>query len=316
MGDEKTPPPEKSDASNRAGAPPSPPVGPPVFDEIAQRAELIARAKVNTRRLQEQARISFETRRLRKEERKTAEEAAKEGADGPIDPSGTATSEPPSPPDAAGHTPDAPSAGSLDPAAEREAMMAKAKETTRRIQEQAKFSFETRRLRRDIRKVGEGSSPAAGETLPAPTGEAISEIPPDPPARIPRSGKKRVLVVDDSRPVRQILIFLLQKAGYDVVEAGSGGEAMIALRKWEIDLVLLDVMMHPIDGYTVLRQIRESPEIKALPVVLLTARNQRDDILRAVREGANDFILKPFQNSALVAKVRTLLGDPVEESGS
>lgn len=315
MGDDKTPPLEKSGASDRAGGPPSPAAGPPVLDEAAQRAELIARAKENTRRLQEQARISFETRRLRKEARRTAEEAAKGEAGAPPASSGIPAAESPPSPDPASQGADAPSMEPLDPAAEHEAMLAKARETTRRIQEQAKVSFETRRLRREAPKGDAGSPPPAGDVPWAPA-EAPAELPPDPPVRRPRCGRKRVLVVDDARPVRQILTYLLQKAGYEVVDAASGGEAMIALRKWEIDLVILDVMMHPIDGYTVLHQIRETPEIKTLPVVLLTARNQREDILRAVREGANDFILKPFQNSALVAKIRNLLGDPVEMSGS
>ncbi|MBI3099352.1 MAG: response regulator [Planctomycetes bacterium] len=305
MDDDSVPPPEPSPPAVPATGKPPTADASPLIDQEAQRAELIARAKERTRRIQEQARISFETRRLRREARRAAEGAIADSSPqgGPSTPLAessepTPTKDPPPEP--------------VDPEVERLAMIARAKETTRRIQEQAKTSFETRRLRRETRKVeGEPPAAAAGES---PREEAASDptSPPDSLLTAPRTGPKRVLVVDDSRPVRQILLFLLQKSGYCGLEAVSGGEALIFLRKSPVDLVLLDVMMHPIDGYTVLHQIRETPALRSLPVILLTARNQREDILRAVKEGANDFVLKPFQNSALMAKVRALLGDPPE----
>ncbi|MDR0434807.1 MAG: response regulator [Gracilibacteraceae bacterium] len=119
--------------------------------------------------------------------------------------------------------------------------------------------------------------------------------------------RRRVLVVDDEPVNIQVLRNLLTVWGYSVTEAYNGPDALGLLEKEEFDLVLLDVMMPKMSGYEVCRRIREKHSAFALPVVMLTAKNQVQDVVLGFQSGANDYIQKPFDKEELLARVKTLL---------
>ena len=116
----------------------------------------------------------------------------------------------------------------------------------------------------------------------------------------------RILVVDDLEPNRRIVGGLVKGFGYKVETARDGLEALDKLA-FEIDLVLLDVMMPGLDGFEVTRRIRQQPEISDLPVIMVTGLDSREDRMRAVEAGANDFVAKPVDPTELRVRIRSQL---------
>ena len=117
------------------------------------------------------------------------------------------------------------------------------------------------------------------------------------------SRKYRILVVDDERHMVGFIRLNLEQDGYEVIEAFNGTDALNRLRDSLPDLILLDVMMPDIDGFQVLRTIRE---ISQVPVIMLTAKGEEDDKVRGLELGADDYITKPFAKE-LVSQVRAVL---------
>ncbi len=117
---------------------------------------------------------------------------------------------------------------------------------------------------------------------------------------------RRILVVDDEEPNRELLDALLTSLGYQTEMACDGGEALARLDR-SVDLVLLDVMMPGIDGFEITRQIRTHNDYGDIPIVMVTALTSREDRLRAVVAGANDFITKPIDKVELRTRVASLL---------
>jgi DNA-binding response OmpR family regulator len=117
-----------------------------------------------------------------------------------------------------------------------------------------------------------------------------------------------VLVADDDPDILQLVAFRLERAGYDVVQATDGEEALRAATELEPDLAVLDVMMPKLTGYDVTRRIRESDATKRMPVILLTARVQEADVARGFEAGADDYLRKPFSPQELGARVQAILG--------
>lgn len=115
---------------------------------------------------------------------------------------------------------------------------------------------------------------------------------------------RRILVVDDEERMVRFIRLNLEHDGFQVVEAFRGTQAMDRLRSGLPDLVLLDVMMPDIDGFEVLRMIRE---ISTVPVIMLTAKGEEDDRIRGLELGADDYITKPFSPRELVSRVRAVL---------
>ena len=117
----------------------------------------------------------------------------------------------------------------------------------------------------------------------------------------------RILVVDDRPEGRKLLALRLQHEGYAVQQAGSGPEALALAAAAAPDLVLLDVLMPGMDGFEVCRRLRAMPELRAVPVIMVTALEATDDCVRGLEAGADDFIIKPFKPAELQARVRSLL---------
>ncbi len=114
----------------------------------------------------------------------------------------------------------------------------------------------------------------------------------------------RILVVDDEDRIREIIRGYLESDGFDVAEARDGADALSTAKRWQPDLVVLDVMMPEIDGIEVLRQLRTTSNI---PVILLTARAEEVDTLVGLSVGADDYVTKPFSPRELVARIKTVL---------
>lgn len=120
-------------------------------------------------------------------------------------------------------------------------------------------------------------------------------------------GKARILVADDEPHIRRILQFLLENEGFEVLLAEDGSQAWEAVRNFQPDLVLLDVMMPRMDGFAVLDEIRSGYETATLPVIMLTAKGESADKVRGLRGGANDYVIKPFVHDELLLRVSNLL---------
>ena len=117
----------------------------------------------------------------------------------------------------------------------------------------------------------------------------------------------RVLVVDDSAPNRELIEACLAEVDCDVRLASDGPSALATIEATPPDLVLLDVQMPGMDGYQVCRYIKSNPELRLVPVVMLTALNQTGDRVEALESGADDFMSKPVERVELVARVRAAL---------
>lgn len=117
------------------------------------------------------------------------------------------------------------------------------------------------------------------------------------------SPRATVLVADDSATVRALVRADLELAGYDVLEAGDGRQALEVARAGRVDALLLDVEMPVLDGYAAVRELKADPTTRDLPVVFLTSRTSSDDIVDALRLGAHDYLRKPPEHSELLARV-------------
>lgn len=116
-----------------------------------------------------------------------------------------------------------------------------------------------------------------------------------------------ILVVDDELHIRTILKYMLEKEGFRVTLAIDGSAALEILQNVQPDLVLLDVMMPGMDGYTLLAKIRDNHLSYNLPVIMLTAKGDIPDKVRGLQEGANDYLIKPFIPDELMLRVRNML---------
>ena len=119
--------------------------------------------------------------------------------------------------------------------------------------------------------------------------------------------RKKILVCDDDSLLVDLIEFRLSAKGYDIETARDGGEAMARLAESTPDAILLDAMMPVIDGYELLRRIREQESTRNVPVIMLTARRQEQDIVSALELGANDYLVKPFIPEELVARLGRLI---------
>ena len=120
---------------------------------------------------------------------------------------------------------------------------------------------------------------------------------------------KRVLLAEDEPNIVESLTFLLERAGFDVSVATDGRSALETALELNPSVLVLDVMLPELDGYEVLRGLRADPRGADLPVLMLTAKGQREDRETALECGANAFMTKPFANAEITAAVQQLAGD-------
>jgi len=124
---------------------------------------------------------------------------------------------------------------------------------------------------------------------------------------------KKIVLAEDEPQIARLVEFKLKKEGYEVTWKPNGEEALEAIRKEKPDLILLDIMMPVMDGYEVLRRIREDENLKSIPVVMLTARAQEKDVVKGIDSGAEDYITKPFHPAELLARVKRILSKEKEQ---
>lgn len=117
----------------------------------------------------------------------------------------------------------------------------------------------------------------------------------------------RILVVDDNEDNRQILIDLLSGAGYEVLEALTGLDAVAIATREVPDLVLMDIQLPGIDGHEATRRIKAQPSLARVPVIAVTSYALAGDARKALDAGCDDYVTKPYSPRALLAKVRVML---------
>ncbi|MGG3522449.1 response regulator transcription factor [Bacillus pseudomycoides] len=115
---------------------------------------------------------------------------------------------------------------------------------------------------------------------------------------------KTVLLVEDERRLREIVSDYFRNEGFEVIEAEDGKQALELFAEHTIDLIMLDIMLPEIDGWSVCRRIRKE---SAVPIIMLTARSDEDDTLLGFELGADEYVTKPFSPKVLVARAKTLL---------
>lgn len=119
--------------------------------------------------------------------------------------------------------------------------------------------------------------------------------------------EKTVLVIEDEEDIQQLVAFNLMKEGFRVRWADSGEEGLRLADSVLPDLVLLDIMLPGIDGLAVLQQLKENPKLAPIPVIMLSAKGEEQDIVSGLNLGADDYVAKPFSPKILLARIRSVL---------
>ena len=114
----------------------------------------------------------------------------------------------------------------------------------------------------------------------------------------------KILVVDDEQLYRHLVKVNLESEGYEVISASNGEECLEMVSNKHPDMVVLDVMMPKLDGFSTLERIRQFSEV---PVIMLTGKNEESDRVRGLNAGADDYVAKPFSATELIARVRAVL---------
>jgi two-component system chemotaxis response regulator CheY len=126
----------------------------------------------------------------------------------------------------------------------------------------------------------------------------------------------KALVVDDSRAMRRIIARYLQDLGFEVHEAASGLEALVAAPKLEgLRLILLDWNMPEMDGRTLLQRLRDDPEFADIPIMMVTTESEMEQVEVALQAGASEYLMKPFDRQALLEKL-LLLGFDIDRKAA
>lgn len=118
----------------------------------------------------------------------------------------------------------------------------------------------------------------------------------------------RIVLAEDDPQIARLTSFKLEKEGYEVIWEKDGGAAFESIKSNLPDLVLLDIMMPVMNGYQVLKKMKEDDDIKNIPVIMLTAKGQERDVVTGFEMGAEDYIVKPFRPAELTARIKKILG--------
>jgi len=117
----------------------------------------------------------------------------------------------------------------------------------------------------------------------------------------------RLLLVEDDEALAELVTYILEREGFDVVRTPDGDEALLQVAEEAPDIVLLDWMIEGLSGIEVCRQLRRKPQTAGIPIIMLTARGDEADRLRGFETGADDYVSKPFSSKELVARVHAVL---------
>jgi DNA-binding response OmpR family regulator len=120
---------------------------------------------------------------------------------------------------------------------------------------------------------------------------------------------KRILIVDDEADIIEMLKIRLESLGYDTSAAVNGEEALRKVNEEKPNLVLLDVMMPPPNGFQVCRIIKDDPDLKHIPVIMLTAKSTDSDKFWGMESGAEDYVTKPYNADELLEKIKAIIND-------
>src|SRR5579859_3312990 len=115
---------------------------------------------------------------------------------------------------------------------------------------------------------------------------------------------QKILIIDDEQTTVDLITILLQRRGFEVITALRAQDGLRSAYQSQPDLVLLDIMMPDMDGWEVCRRLRE---VSDMPIVFLTARSEIRDVVKGLEMGADDYVVKPYDNDELVARVRAHL---------
>ena len=126
---------------------------------------------------------------------------------------------------------------------------------------------------------------------------------------------KNILLVEDEQPIREMVVFALTNAGYEVDEAADARQAQVCIAERLPDLILLDWMLPGISGIDYARRLKKDELTRELPIIMLTARAEEEDKVQGLESGADDYVTKPFSPRELVARIRAVLrrGGPAGE---
>lgn len=117
----------------------------------------------------------------------------------------------------------------------------------------------------------------------------------------------KVLIAEDEADIRQLISFNLERESYETLLAGDGKEAVLMAYSKIPDLIILDLMLPEMDGFSVFKELRLDSRTKDIPVIMLTAKAQLDDVIAGLEMGADDYLTKPFSPKELVLRVKALL---------
>ena len=119
--------------------------------------------------------------------------------------------------------------------------------------------------------------------------------------------KETILIVEDDESIQQLVGYNLAKAGFQVLYADNGDQALTRVKKDKPDLVVLDLMLPGLSGLEVCKQVRKSPQSRSLPIIMLTAKGEENDVAVGLDLGADDYITKPFSPKILVSRIKAAL---------
>jgi len=124
--------------------------------------------------------------------------------------------------------------------------------------------------------------------------------------------KNTIIIIDDEAQIRKILSIALESSGYKIVEAETGKEGIIQVATWHPQLVILDIGLPDMDGFSVIKELRVWTNV---PVIILSVRNSEEDIVKALDLGADDYLTKPFNTYELIARIRANIRRYTEVQG-
>ncbi len=116
-----------------------------------------------------------------------------------------------------------------------------------------------------------------------------------------------ILIAEDNAAVFKLVSFRLNRLGHETIWVQDGAQALVAMREHQPDLVLLDVLLPVCDGFQVLKQAKADPALKRIPVIMLSALGQENDIVTGMSNGADDYVTKPFSFPEMIARMNAAL---------